>query len=230
MLRPPQGDEAIVVTHALRTPIGKYLGAFADLTAADLGAGLVAELLARSGVGGADVGEVIMGNGRQAGGGPNVSRQIAYRAGIAQETCAWTVNMACGSGLKSILLGAEAIALGRADIVVAGGVESMSGLPFFLPKFRTGYRLGHADVVDVQRWIWLSAGGHADGRDSGEARAGSVHPARRTGRVRLAQPTEGRRRDRRGEVQGRDRAGQGAGQEGRRRRRRRRARAPRHDA
>ncbi len=149
MLRPPQGDEAIVVTHALRTPIGKYLGAFADLSAADLGAGLVAELLARSGVGGAEIGEVIMGNGRQAGGGPNVARQIAHRAGIAQETCAWTVNMACGSGLKSILLGAEAIALGRADIVVAGGVESMSGLPFFLPKYRTGYRLGHADVVDA---------------------------------------------------------------------------------
>ena len=158
MLRPPQGDEAIVVTHALRTPIGKYLGAFADLTAADLGAGLVAELLARSGVGGADVGEVIMGNGRQAGGGPNVSRQIAYRAGIAQETCAWTVNMACGSGLKSILLGAEAIALGRADIVVAGGVESMSGLPFFLPKFRTGYRLGHADVVEVADHVRVQVG------------------------------------------------------------------------
>jgi acetyl-CoA C-acetyltransferase len=149
MMRLPQGDDAVVVTHALRTPIGKYLGAFADLSAADLGAGLVAELLQRAGVQAADVDELIFGNGRQAGGGPNVARQVAVRAGIAQESCAWTVNMACGSGLKSILLGAEAIVLGRASVVVAGGVESMSGLPFFLPKFRTGYRLGHADVVDA---------------------------------------------------------------------------------
>jgi acetyl-CoA C-acetyltransferase len=81
MMRLPQGDDAVVVTHALRTPIGKYLGAFADLSAADLGAGLVAELLQRAGVQGAEVDELIFGNGRQAGGGPNVARQVVLELG-----------------------------------------------------------------------------------------------------------------------------------------------------
>ena len=139
----------VVITHALRTPIGKYLGSFADLTAADLGASLVRDLVGRAGVDGTQVGELIFGNGRQAGGGPNVARQIAYRAGLGEGVTAWTVNMACGSGLKSLLLGADSIRSGANQIVVAGGVESMSGLPFFLPKMRTGYRLGNAKVVDA---------------------------------------------------------------------------------
>jgi acetyl-CoA C-acetyltransferase len=143
------GPRAVVVTHALRTPIGKYLGAFVDLSAADLGVSVVKDLLARAGVDPERVDELVFGNARQAGGGPNVARQIAFRAGIPERVCGWTVNMACGSGLKSIQLAAESIQLGRNDIVVAGGVESMSGLPFFLPKMRTGYRLGHADVVDA---------------------------------------------------------------------------------
>ncbi|MEM7310027.1 MAG: acetyl-CoA C-acetyltransferase [Planctomycetota bacterium] len=137
-----------MVTHALRTPIGKYLGSFADLSAADLGSSLVRDLLARSGVDPELVGELVFGNGRQAGGGPNVARQVSVRAGIPQATPAWTVNMACASGLKSIDLAADAVAQGRVDVAVAGGVESMSGLPFFLPKMRRGYRLGHAPVVD----------------------------------------------------------------------------------
>ncbi|MBL8859609.1 MAG: acetyl-CoA C-acetyltransferase [Planctomycetes bacterium] len=139
----------VVVTHALRTPIGKYLGAFVDLSAADLGAAVVGDLLARAGLDPERVGELIFGNGRQAGGGPNVARQISVRAGLPERVPAWTMNMACGSGLKSVQLAAESIQLGRNDIVVAGGVESMSGLPFFLPKMRTGYRLGHAPVVDA---------------------------------------------------------------------------------
>jgi acetyl-CoA C-acetyltransferase len=143
------GLRPVVVTHALRTPIGKYLGAFVDLSAADLGTSLVKDLMARAGLDPERVDELIFGNARQAGGGPNVARQIAYRAGIPDRVCGWTVNMACGSGLKSVQLAAESIQLGHNDIVVAGGVESMSGLPFFLPKFRTGYRLGHADVVDA---------------------------------------------------------------------------------
>ncbi|QDU66549.1 thiolase family protein [Engelhardtia mirabilis] len=139
----------VVITHALRTPIGKYLGAFAELSAADLGSGLVAELLQRSKVEPGEVGELIFGNGRQAGGGPNVARQISVRAGLPVEVPALTINMACASGLKSIALGADWIRLGRASAVVVGGVECMSGLPFFLPKMRTGYRLGHAKVVDA---------------------------------------------------------------------------------
>ncbi|MCY2961955.1 MAG: thiolase family protein [Planctomycetota bacterium] len=139
----------VVVTHALRTPIGRYLGAFADLSAADLGTSVVRDLLARAKLDPERVDELVFGNGRQAGGGPNVARQVAVRAGIPDRVCAWTMNMACGSGLKSVQLAAESIQLGRCDVVVAGGVESMSGLPFFLPKMRTGYRLGHADVVDA---------------------------------------------------------------------------------
>jgi len=138
----------VVITHALRTPIGKYLGSFQELSAADLGTSVVVDLLGRAGIDPARVGEVIIGNGRQAGGGPNVARQIAVRAGIPQETPAYTVNMACGSGLKSLALATDGIQLGRYDIAVAGGTESMSGLPYFLPKMRTGYRLGHAKVVD----------------------------------------------------------------------------------
>ncbi len=139
----------VVITHALRTPIGRYLGSFADLSAADLGTSVVVDLLGRSGVDAARIGEVFMGCGRQAGGGPNVARQIAVRAGIPETSTATTVNMACGSGLKSIQFGSDSIRLGRADVVVAGGVESMSGLPYFLPKMRRGYRLGHEQVVDA---------------------------------------------------------------------------------
>lgn len=141
--------ERVVITHALRTPIGKYLGSLADMSAADLGTSVVRDLIARAGIEPSLVGELIFGNGRQAGGGPNVARQIAVRAGLPIETPAWTMNMACGSGLKSILMAAESIRLGRADVAVAGGTESMSGLPFFLPQMRRGYRLGHAKVVDA---------------------------------------------------------------------------------
>ena len=145
----PPGQRPVVVTHALRTPIAKYLGSFADLSAADLGVLVVEPLLERSGVDPALVGELIFGNGRQAGGGPNVARQIAVRAGLSVSTPAWTMNMACGSGLKSLNLAADWIAQGRSDVMVAGGTESMSGLPYFLPKMRRGYRLGHAKVVDA---------------------------------------------------------------------------------
>jgi len=139
----------VVVTHAFRTPIGKYLGSFADLSAADLGSSLVAGLLERAALDPAEVGELVFGNGRQAGGGPNVARQVSVRAGIPETTPAYTVNMACGSGLKAIGLVADSLRAGRADVAVAGGVESMSGLPYFLPKMRRGYRLGHAPLVDA---------------------------------------------------------------------------------
>ena len=139
----------VVITHALRTPIGKYLGGLSTLTAADLGTSVVTDLLGRAKLDPARVDEVLMGCGRQAGGGPNLARQVTVRAGIPVATPAMTVNMACGSGLKTILLAAESIQSGRNDVVVAGGAESMSGLPFFLPKMRTGYRLGHAKVVDA---------------------------------------------------------------------------------
>jgi acetyl-CoA C-acetyltransferase len=139
----------VVITHALRTPIGRYLGSFKDLTAADLGVSVVAELVRRAGLDAGEVGEVVMGNARQAGGGPNVARHIAHRSGLGDTTPAWTMNMACGSGLKAIESVAQAIAGGRYEVGIAGGTESMSGLPFFLPKMRSGYRLGHAKVIDA---------------------------------------------------------------------------------
>ena len=125
------------------------MGALADLSAADLGVSVVTDLLRRSGIDRSRVDELVFGNARQAGGGPNVARQIAVRSGIPETVPAFTVNMACGSGLKSLQLAAEAIAAGRCDVVVAGGTESMSGLPYFLPRMRAGYRLGHAKVVDA---------------------------------------------------------------------------------
>jgi acetyl-CoA C-acetyltransferase len=138
----------VVVTHALRTPIGKFLGSLADLSAADLGVSVVSDLLARSKIDPRSVSELVFGNARQAGGGPNVARQIAVRSGLPVETPAWTVNMACASGLKSIALAADSIRAGRGEIAIAGGTESMSRLPYLLPEMRRGYRLGHAPVVD----------------------------------------------------------------------------------
>ncbi|MHC5020519.1 MAG: thiolase family protein [Planctomycetota bacterium] len=141
--------EPIVITHAVRTPIGKFLGSFRELSAADLGVAAVTPLLAQAGCDPADVQEVIMGNARQAGGGPNMARQIAIRAGVPQTSTAWTVNMACGSGLKSVFLAAESILLGRATIAVAGGAESMTRVPFFLEQMRLGYgATGEGEVVD----------------------------------------------------------------------------------
>ncbi|MEZ6005954.1 MAG: thiolase family protein [Planctomycetota bacterium] len=139
----------VVVTHALRTPIGRYLGSFADLSGVDLGTSVVRDLLSRPGVPVDQISEVFFGNGRQAGGGPNPARQVTVRGGLPDSVYATTINMACGSGLKSIQLGQDAIRLGRARAVLVGGLESMSGLPFFLPKFRRGYRLGHDKVVDA---------------------------------------------------------------------------------
>jgi len=138
----------VVVVDAVRTPIGRFMGAFTGLSAADLGVHAVTGLLERTGMDPASVNEVIFGNARQAGGGPNPARQISVRAGITESAPAWTVNMACGSGLKSIALAAQSIAAGRTDVAIAGGTESMSGLPFLLPGMRRGYRLGHAPVVD----------------------------------------------------------------------------------
>ena len=149
MNQSPDARRDVVVTHALRTPIGKYLGSLADWTAGEMGAHVVRELIARSGVDGARIGEVVFGCGRQAGSGTNVARQVGMKAGLPETVPAFTVNMACGSGLKSIAIVADAIRNGDYDVAVAGGSESMSGLPYFLPRMRRGYRLGHAKVVDA---------------------------------------------------------------------------------
>jgi acetyl-CoA C-acetyltransferase len=138
----------VVVAGAVRTPIGRFGGALASLTAAQLGAAAAREALQRSGVAPDVVDEAIIGCARQAGGGPNVGRQVAHRAGLPQEVPAYTINMACGSGLKTIDLGWRAIRDGDAEVVLAGGTESMSRVPYLLTEARWGYRLGHQQVID----------------------------------------------------------------------------------
>jgi acetyl-CoA C-acetyltransferase len=138
----------VVIAGAVRTPIGKFGGALAGLTAAELGASAAAESLRRSAVPPSEVDEAVFGCARQAGVGPNVARQIAFRAAVPQEVPAYTVNMACASGLKSLGLAYQSVRDGEAQVVLAGGVESMSRVPYFLPGARWGYRMGHQELVD----------------------------------------------------------------------------------
>ena len=138
----------VFILSAVRTPIGKFGGALASQTAADMGAVAARAALQRAGVAAEQVQETIFGNARQAGGGPNVARQISIRSGVPKEVPAYTVNMACASGMKSMALGFEQIAQGNLDCVLAGGTESMSRLPYYLDGARWGLRLGHQELVD----------------------------------------------------------------------------------
>jgi acetyl-CoA C-acetyltransferase len=138
----------VFLAASVRTPIGKFGGTLKDWTAADLGVPAVKECLRRADIEAALIDEVIIGNARQAGGGPNVARQISYRAGVPESIPAYTVNKACGSGLKSIVLAAQEVLLGRAEAVIAGGTESMSRVPYLMEGARWGLRMGNAPVVD----------------------------------------------------------------------------------
>ena len=138
----------VVITHARRTPIGEFLGSFSNVTAVALGVVAAKGVLAESKLDPKLVDEVIFGQARQAGSRPNPGRQIAFFSGIPYETPAYTVNKACGSGLKSIIHGYQAIVLGDADIIIAGGTENMTLVPFMLDKARLGYRIGHAKLLD----------------------------------------------------------------------------------
>ncbi|MBI4161489.1 MAG: thiolase family protein [Acidobacteria bacterium] len=138
----------VILAVPLRTPIGKFGGALSRLSAAELGAAVARAVVDRSGVPPGQIDEVIFGNARQAGGGPNVARQIAHRAGIPPAVPAWTVNQACGSGLRAVISACQAIRLEEARVILAGGVESMSALPYFLPEARFGRRAGHLELVD----------------------------------------------------------------------------------
>lgn len=138
----------VYLAGAVRTPIGKFGGTLATWTAADLGVAVAKESLRRAGVPEDQITDSIWGCARQAGGGPNVARQITFRAGVPQTTPAATINQACGSGLKAIILAAQEIMLERADAVLAGGTESMSRVPYFAEGARWGARLGNAQLVD----------------------------------------------------------------------------------
>ena len=138
----------VFLASAVRTPIGKFGGTLGEWTAADLAVPVVEECLKRAGAAPELIDEVIIGNARQAGGGPNVARQISYRVRIPETVPAYTVNKACGSGLKSIVLAAQEIMLGRAAAIVAGGTESMSRVPYLAEGVRWGLRLGDRQLVD----------------------------------------------------------------------------------
>lgn len=138
----------VYLTASVRTPIGRFGGTLASLTAADLGTAAAKESLRRASLEPDQVQLSIWGCARQAGGGPNVARQITYRAGVPETVPAFTVNQACGSGLQAIILAAQQIMIGRAEVVLAGGTESMSRVPYFAEGARWGMRMGHTELVD----------------------------------------------------------------------------------
>lgn len=146
----------VVIVSAVRTPIGSFQGELAGMRAPELGAIAIKEALARIGAQPNDVNEVLMGCVLPAGIGQAPARQAAIFAGLPKETPCTTINKVCGSGLKAVMLGAQAIMAGDADVVVAGGMESMSNVPYYLPQARTGMRLGNGTVVDglVHDGLW----------------------------------------------------------------------------
>ncbi|HET7835404.1 acetyl-CoA C-acetyltransferase [Variovorax sp. J31P179] len=140
--------EDIVIVSAARTAVGKFGGSLGSIPATELGAIVIKELLARAKVGSDQIGEVIMGQVLTAGSGQNPARQALLKSGIAKETPALTINAVCGSGLKAVMLAAQAVATGDSEIVIAGGQESMSMAPHVLPNSRNGQRMGDWKLVD----------------------------------------------------------------------------------
>jgi acetyl-CoA C-acetyltransferase len=141
--------ERAVILDGARTPIGRFLGSFAETTTVELGTIAATEAMRRAAIAPEEVDQTIVGHARQAGNGPNPGRQVSVRAGVPQEVPAFTVNIACGSGLKAAQLGAQQIALGDAEVVLAGGMENMTRVPFLLDRMRTGYRMGNATAYDA---------------------------------------------------------------------------------
>jgi len=145
-----------LIAGAVRTPIGRFLGGLKGFSATQLGACAVTETLRRTGIPPDAVGEVIMGNVVQAGLGQNPARQAALRGGLPSGVAAMTINKVCGSGLKSVVLASQAVLLGDQEVVVAGGMESMSNSPYLLTGAREGYRMGHNQIVDsmIRDGLW----------------------------------------------------------------------------
>lgn len=153
----PELNEAVIIS-AARTPVGKFLGSLKGFKATELGAIVVRESVKRAGIKPEDVDEVIMGCVIQAGLGQNPARQAALNAGIPPSVAAVTVNKVCGSGLKAVMMAAQGVQLGDSEMVVAGGMESMSNAPYLIPKAREGYRMGNGELVDsmIQDGLWCS--------------------------------------------------------------------------
>ena len=150
-------NEAVIIS-AARTPVGKFLGSLKGFAAPELGAIAVRESVRRAGIKPEEVDEVIMGCVIQAGLGQNPARQAALRGGLSPSVAAVTVNKVCGSGLKAVMMAAQAVKLGDSEMVVAGGMESMSNAPYLIPKAREGYRLGNGELVDsmINDGLWCA--------------------------------------------------------------------------
>jgi acetyl-CoA C-acetyltransferase len=146
----------VYIVDAARTAIGNFGGTLSNTSAAQLGTTVVKELMKRNGLNGSEVDDVLMGSVLTAGQGQNVARQIAMGAGIPKEKTAMTINMVCGSGLRTVAMAAQAIKAGDAELVIAGGAENMSMAPYLLPKARTGYKMGNGSLVDsmINDGLW----------------------------------------------------------------------------
>ena len=153
----PELNEAVIIS-AARTPVGKFLGSLKGFSAPQIGSIVVREAVKRAGVKPEDVDEVIMGCVIQAGLGQNPARQAALNGGLPNTVSAVTVNKVCGSGLKAVMMAAQGVQLGDTEIVVAGGMESMSNAPYLIPKAREGYRLGNGELVDsmINDGLWCA--------------------------------------------------------------------------
>ncbi len=153
----PELNEAVIIS-AARTPVGKFLGSLKGFSAPELGAIVVRESVKRAGIKPEDVDEVIMGCVIQAGLGQNPARQAALNGGIPSTVAAVTVNKVCGSGLKAVMMAAQGVQLGDSEMVVAGGMESMSNAPYLIPKAREGYRLGNGELIDsmIHDGLWCA--------------------------------------------------------------------------
>jgi acetyl-CoA C-acetyltransferase len=138
-----------VILEGARTPIGRFLGSLSEVSTVELGTVAAREAIHRSGVEAEQIDQTIFGHARQAGNGPNTGRQVSVKAGVPKEVSAYNVNIACGSGMKAVQLAAQQIALGDSQMVLAGGMENMTRVPFLLDRMRTGYRLGDATVYDA---------------------------------------------------------------------------------
>ncbi len=148
--------EIPVILSAVRTPVGKFQGGLSSFSATELGAKVVAEAVRRAGIDAKEVDEIIMGNVIQAGLGQNPARQAGLKGGLPPRVAAMTINKVCGSGLKAVALAAQAVRLDESQMVVAGGMESMTNAPYLLPQARSGYRLGNAQIIDsmIQDGLW----------------------------------------------------------------------------
>jgi acetyl-CoA C-acetyltransferase len=150
--------ETPVILSAVRTPVGKFQGGLSSFTAPELGAKVIAEAARRAGIETKQIDEAILGNVIQAGIGQNPARQAALRGGCDPRVAALTINKVCGSGLKAVALAAQAVQLGESEIVVAGGMESMTNAPYLLPQARSGYRIGDGKLIDsmIHDGLWDS--------------------------------------------------------------------------